>query len=82
MPDQKAAGETQPSAPHLKNDLLKHTTPRGTRDAFPGMPSVPNEVVEHTVSINGVVYSWTDATADRVPAEALAIYQRSLEANG
>ena len=68
----------------LKNDLIKPTPSlnKGTRAAFPGMGLYDDgETETHSVSLNGKVYEWTDETADSVPEEARAIYQRSVEAN-
>ena len=84
MPDTTQPDEhARPAAPRLKGRFLEYVPNlnKGTREAFPGMPPATNDPKVHTVTINGVAYLWTDATADTVPEEAIAIYQRSLEAN-
>ena len=84
MPDTTPPSElSQTGASRLKNDALRFTPHlnEGTLEAFPGPVTHAGRPQIHTVTINGTVYEWTDETADTVPEEARAIYQRSVEAN-
>lgn len=56
-----------------------------TRAAMPGSHDPTDDPLNdgglHQVSLNGVNYSWRDGEEGSVPAEAVEIYKRAVEAN-
>lgn len=56
------------------------TVSKATLAAMPGVVA-PDANEIRSVTINGETFSWTDATADTVPAEAVEVYRRYRQAN-
>ena len=71
----------QRTTERLKNNFGKTVKRENKPTKTTGISLYDQASESHSVTINGVTYEWTDATVDTVPEEALAVYQRSQEAN-
>lgn len=63
--------------------------PKAARDAIadqdadpPAVPTYdPDDKGVHSVTLDGTTYTWRDGEEKSVPTEAIAVYQRSMDAN-
>lgn len=58
-------------------DAEQETTPAG-----PPGPAAPTDTTTRSVTVDGVPYTWTEATEDTVPEEARLVYARARAAGG
>jgi hypothetical protein len=51
-------------------------------DAVASQPVAPADTTTRSVTVDGVPYTWTEATEDTVPEEARLVYARARAAGG